>query len=59
VQLAADPDAVRVAVDSGGRPGSGSGLGLLGMRERAESLGGWCEAGPGGSGWLVRAELPR
>jgi signal transduction histidine kinase len=28
------------------------------MRERAESLGGTFEAGPGGSGWRVHAELP-
>jgi signal transduction histidine kinase len=28
------------------------------MRERAEALGGSCEAGPGGRGWLVRARLP-
>jgi hypothetical protein len=26
--------------------------------ERAESLGGSCEAGPGGQGWLVAARLP-
>ena len=40
------------------RLGTGTGLGLVGMRERAESLGGSCEAGPGGRGWLVRATLP-
>ena len=34
------------------------GLGVASMRERAESLGGTCEAGPGGNGWLVRAALP-
>jgi signal transduction histidine kinase len=39
-----------------GRPGTG--LGMASMRERAESLGGTCEAGPGGHGWLVRATLP-
>jgi signal transduction histidine kinase len=31
---------------------------VVSMRERAESLGGTCEAGPGGQGWLVRATLP-
>jgi signal transduction histidine kinase len=31
---------------------------VVSMRERAESLGGRCEAGPGGGGWLVRATLP-
>ncbi len=36
----------------------GTGLGVVSMRERAESLGGTCEAGPGGQGWLVRATLP-
>jgi signal transduction histidine kinase len=39
-------------------PGTGTGLGVVSMRERAEALGGTCEAGPGGRGWLVRATLP-
>ena len=38
--------------------GTGSGLGIVSMRERAESIGGSCQAGPGGSGWLVDAVLP-
>ena len=38
--------------------GAGPGLGVISMRERAESVGGSCEAGPGGRGWLVRARLP-
>jgi signal transduction histidine kinase len=58
VRLAVAADAVRLAVDSAAEPGSGSGLGLLSMRERAESLGGRCQAGPGGQGWLVQATLP-
>jgi len=37
---------------------AGPGLGMVSMRERAESVGGSCEAGPGGRGWLVRARLP-
>ena len=43
----------------GGGPGSG-GRGLLGMRERAELLGGHLSAGPvaGGRGFEVRAEIP-
>ena len=39
-------------------PDAGTGLGVISMRERAESLGGSCEAGPGGRGWLVRATAP-
>jgi hypothetical protein len=31
---------------------------MISMRERAESVGGSCLAGPGGSGWLVDATLP-
>lgn len=58
VHVAVAADAVRLSVDSSGTPRQGSGLGLIGMRERAESLGGTCTAGPGGAGWLVRAELP-
>ena len=58
VHLDATGSAVDLAVDSAGRPGSGSGSGLVSMRERAEALGGHLNAGPGGRGWLVRAELP-
>ncbi|MGF1427457.1 sensor histidine kinase [Kitasatospora sp. LaBMicrA B282] len=38
--------------------GSGSGYGLLGMRERAELLGGSLTAGPDGDGWSVLLRLP-
>jgi signal transduction histidine kinase len=58
VDLRVDATAVGLAVDSAGKPGNGSGLGMLSMRERAESVGGCCEAGPGGRGWLVQASLP-
>jgi signal transduction histidine kinase len=58
VRLAVDADAVRLAVDSAAEPGTGTGVGVLSMRERAESLGGSCRAGPGGRGWLVQATLP-
>lgn len=44
------------------RPGfpadGGTGIGLLNMRERAAAVGGKLAAGPSGTGWLVRAELP-
>lgn len=39
------------------RPG-GDGLGLLGMQERAEALGGTFHAGPSAGSWRVRASLP-
>jgi signal transduction histidine kinase len=58
VRLGVDADAVELAVDSAAEPGTGTGVGVISMRERAESLGGRCQAGPGGQGWLVRATLP-
>ncbi|MFE5858692.1 sensor histidine kinase [Streptomyces sp. NPDC056500] len=44
--------------DSGELGSSGSGYGLLGMRERAELLGGTLEAGPEGDGFVVRLRVP-
>ncbi|MFD7706047.1 sensor histidine kinase [Streptomyces sp. NPDC059786] len=48
--------------DSGGPPGelagSGAGYGLLGMRERAELLGGSLEAGPQEEGFAVTLKVP-
>jgi signal transduction histidine kinase len=48
--------------DSGGSPGelseSGAGYGLLGMRERAELLGGSLAAGPGEEGFVVTLRVP-
>ncbi len=43
------------------RPAAGTegGSGLMGMEERAGALGGTFEAGPHGTGWRVRATLPR
>jgi len=58
VTLAVGPANALLTVDSAAEPGSGSGLGIVSMRERAESIGGSCQAGPGGSGWLVDAVLP-
>ncbi|MEU5778636.1 histidine kinase [Streptomyces venezuelae] len=64
VCLRYENDQVRLDVrDSGGRsPGelaaSGAGYGLLGMRERAELLGGSLEAGPGEEGFVVTLRVP-
>ena len=58
VQLTVGTDEVELVVDTSGVPGTGTGIGLMSMVERARSLSGTCEAGPGGSGWLVRAALP-
>ena len=38
--------------------GTGSGLGLRGLRERLEALGGTLEAAPTGAGWRLRADIP-
>ncbi len=38
---------------------TGAGLGLAGMRERVEALGGTLTAGPQAGGWQLRASLPR
>jgi signal transduction histidine kinase len=58
VRVVATDGRAELTVDSGGAPGSGRGMGLETMRERAEAIGGTCEAGPGGSGWLVHALVP-
>ena len=58
VRLRVSPGEVTLTADSQAVPGKGTGLGVVSMRERAESVGGSCEAGPGGRGWLVRATLP-
>lgn len=65
VRLEYLPDEVALEVtDSGGRGPeeelavSGSGYGLLGMRERAELLGGTLEAGPGEEGFVVTLRVP-
>ncbi|MFC9395595.1 sensor histidine kinase [Streptomyces sp. NPDC057027] len=48
-------DGVRLGEELGS---SGSGYGLLGMRERAELLGGSLDAGPEGTGFTVRLRVP-
>ncbi|MDT0482247.1 sensor histidine kinase [Streptomyces doebereineriae] len=51
-----------VVRDSGGSPGeltaTGGGYGLLGMRERAELLGGSLDAGPDDEGFMVTLKVP-
>ncbi|RBO85554.1 sensor histidine kinase [Nocardia puris] len=37
---------------------SGHGVGLIGLRERVELLGGTVTAGPGGDGWRLTAQVP-
>lgn len=58
VHVVASDNQVEVSIDSAGSPGQGSGMGLSGMQERAQAVGGTCTAGPGGAGWLVHARLP-
>ncbi|MEO3801253.1 histidine kinase [Nonomuraea sp. B1E8] len=65
VLVAADDTSVRLRVSDDGDTASprqvdSPGYGLLGMIERADLLGGTCEAGPGPErGWTVTAVLPR
>ncbi|MER5848765.1 histidine kinase [Streptomyces sp. NPDC002012] len=65
VRLEYLPDEIALEVrDSGGHGHeeelavSGSGYGLLGMRERAELMGGTLEAGPGEEGFVVSLRVP-
>jgi signal transduction histidine kinase len=64
VRLTVSPREATLTADTRAVPARGPGavadpgLGMVSMRERAESVGGSCEAGPGGRGWLVRARLP-
>jgi signal transduction histidine kinase len=63
VRVAADDTSVRLRVTDDGETGHGGatpGYGLIGMTERADLLGGTCEAGPNADrGWTVTAVLPR
>jgi signal transduction histidine kinase len=58
VTLAVADGAVTLLVESAGPAGKGDGLGIVGMRERAAAVGGSCDAGPGGRGWVVRTVIP-
>ncbi|HEY3259832.1 MAG TPA: histidine kinase [Pseudonocardiaceae bacterium] len=65
VRVAADDTSVRLRVSDDGESGPvrstmSPGYGLIGMIERADLLGGVCEAGPNPvRGWTVTAVLPR
>ncbi|WP_020672534.1 sensor histidine kinase [Amycolatopsis nigrescens] len=66
LRLAFAADQVRLTVHNGpateprrAELAGGSGVGLVGMRERAALLGGTLRAGPAGDGWTVELELPR
>ncbi|MFD9287998.1 sensor histidine kinase [Streptomyces sp. NPDC060030] len=61
VELCHAPDGLTVTVtDDGRRPGTTTGLRLVGIRERAAAHGGTavCGAGPDGVGFQVLVELP-
>lgn len=53
-------DELEVVVTDDGRRGTDAapGRGITGMTERVEAVGGRLEAGPGASGWTVRARIP-
>ncbi|MBP2324361.1 signal transduction histidine kinase [Kibdelosporangium banguiense] len=62
VRVKADETSVqlRVTDDGDASPATSPGHGLVGMMERADLLGGTCEAGPNADrGWTVTAVLPR
>lgn len=61
VHLNYGPEDLEVAVTNSGTTttsGSGTGHGLIGIRERASVAGGSVEAGPADGGYVVRARLP-
>jgi signal transduction histidine kinase len=61
VRLAFDRDNLTVEVENGAVAavnGTAPGVGIMGMRERAVTVGGTLEAGPVASGFRVRARLP-
>ncbi|GAB3226209.1 histidine kinase [Glycomyces halotolerans] len=59
VAITRDADALDIAVADNGSPGPAEpGRGLIGMRERVDSLGGSLTVGPDLHGFTVRARLP-
>ncbi|MFD4958037.1 sensor histidine kinase [Microbacterium sp. NPDC058389] len=62
VDVRIDADGLRLAVDDDGRGAASTppGFGIRGMQERADLLGGRCEAAPRpDGGWRVTVSLPR
>jgi signal transduction histidine kinase len=55
---ASDGVLIEVRNPRGRASSMGAGVGLLGMRERVELLGGSLEAGPVGDEWVVTARIP-
>jgi signal transduction histidine kinase len=60
VRLDVDADRVRLSVHNPGAADArnGEGLGVRGMEQRAELLGGQLRAGPDERGWTVEADVP-
>jgi signal transduction histidine kinase len=58
VALTYDTDALEIVVDNPGAANGGTGHGIVGMRERAQLLGGTFEAGSMDGRFRVRARLP-
>jgi signal transduction histidine kinase len=58
VSLTYDADAIEIVVDNPGSANGGTGHGIVGMRERAQLLGGTFEAGSMDGRFRVRVRLP-
>jgi signal transduction histidine kinase len=64
VELAVEPDGAVLRIVNGPAPGavprvdSRTGLGLTGMRQRTDLIGGRLTVGPSGPGWRVEVEVP-
>jgi signal transduction histidine kinase len=62
VRVGVLPDEVAVTIEDDGSaapPGPGTGLGLIGLRERVALFAGSYQAGPRAQGWAVDVVLPR